>query len=76
MPEENTTDPTPTSIYNEGHVSYHFQCPTRLLYPFTNDVPNVSTFANRRGKMGKSTARIAIHVTIMMPARYTVRYDL
>jgi hypothetical protein len=33
-----------------------------------NDVPQFSTFAKRRGKTGKSTASIAMHVmTIMAP---------
>ncbi len=37
-----------------------------------NDVPQVSTFANRRGKTWKSTARMAMQVTISMQPRYVV----
>lgn len=39
----------------------------------TRDVPNVSTLAKRRGKMGKSTARIAMQVMIIILALYTDR---
>ena len=33
------------------------------------EVPQFSTLAKRRGKMGKSTARIAMHVTVIMAPR-------
>ena len=33
------------------------------------EVPHVSTLAKRRGKMGKSTARMARMVVIIMPPR-------
>ena len=36
------------------------------------EVPQVSTFAKRRGKTRKSTARIARHVIIIMPPLYAV----
>jgi hypothetical protein len=36
----------------------------------TNESPNSSVFANRLGKMGKSTAKIATHVDIIMALRY------
>ena len=38
-----------------------------------NDVPHVSTFANRRGKRRKSTARMAMQVTTIIAPRYVVR---
>src|SRR4030081_2550930 len=37
------------------------------------DVPQVSTFANRRGKTLKSTARIPRHVAIIIDPRYIVK---
>jgi hypothetical protein len=43
----------------------------RRYSKLTKDVPKVSTLANLRGNMGKSTARMAIHVMIIMVARYT-----
>jgi hypothetical protein len=39
-------------------------------------VPYSSVFAKRRGKTGKSTARIAMMVTSIMDARKLVRKDL
>ena len=35
--------------------------------------PNVSVFASRRGKLSKSTARIAMHVASIIVPRYDVR---
>lgn len=40
------------------------------------DVPQFSALANRRGKIRKSTAKIARHVTIIIEARYVVRNGL
>ncbi|EGA86262.1 Gwt1p [Saccharomyces cerevisiae VL3] len=38
------------------------------------DVPQVSTLANLLGKIGKSTAKMAIAVRISIPPRYAVIY--
>jgi hypothetical protein len=41
-----------------------------------SEVPQFSTFAKRRGKMRKSTARMAAQVMIIMPPRYMVTKGL
>ena len=50
---------------------------TKLPTPRSmSDVPKLSVFAKRRGNTGKSTARILIHVEIIIEARYVVMNGL
>jgi hypothetical protein len=70
IPWEKTKEPTPRSIFKDAHVSTLTEVDARDLR--TNDTPNVSHFARKRGNTGKSTARMQRTVMRSMCARYVV----
>lgn len=78
-PREKTKEPTPRSICradpewrNECHLlvsTYSIRSKLFSLCRLTSEVPQVSAFANSRGKAGKSTARMHRTVMTIMMAR-------
>lgn len=60
-PCEKTNDPTPRSIYVANPMNILARR-SRGTDTLTRETPNVSHFANERGKAGKSTASMARNV--------------